>query len=63
MGWILLYLVLGAVFSYIFIYSGKYKMRSLDGSKINKLWKAKKAIYIALLWPYVIVKGLIDSNR
>jgi hypothetical protein len=63
MRWILLYLLAGVVLSYIFIYSGKYTMKSLDGSKIDALWKAKKATFIALLWPYVIVKGLIDSNR
>jgi hypothetical protein len=63
MGWILLYLVLGVVFSYIFIYSGKYEIIRIDGSKINNLWKARKATFIALSWPYVIVKGLIDSNR
>lgn len=62
MGWILLYLMVGAVLSYIFIYSGKYTMKSLDGSKIDKLWKAKKAAFIVLVWPYVIVRGLIDSN-
>lgn len=63
MEFMLPYLVIGGVLSYILIYSGKYKMRSLHGDKIDELWKAKKAILIALTWPYVVFKGLIQSNR
>lgn len=60
--YLVVYLVLGAFWGHLFIYSGRYKMKSTVGEEINEKWKRKKATIITFIWPYVVIKGLIQSR-
>ena len=57
----IIYLLAGAMLAHMFVWSGRYNIKATKDRKVNTWFKLEKSLIITLIWPYVIIKGLIDS--
>jgi len=59
---VILYLFIGAACSWVFIWSGMYKMKSTSKREVTTWFRCEKTVIFTFLWPFIIIKGLIQNR-